>query len=56
MRFDLKFEIPEEMITEEVNRMYNEFAEQIKMQGIDINTYLQMLKMDENKLKCKELT
>ncbi len=46
-----KFEVPEEMVTEEVNRMYNEFAEQIKMQGIDINTYLQMLKMDENKLK-----
>ena len=45
------FEVPEEMVTEEVNRMYNEFAEQIKMQGIDINTYLQMLKMDENKLK-----
>ena len=39
------------MVTEEINRMYNEFAEQVKMQGIDISTYLQMLNMDENKLK-----
>ena len=45
------FEVPEEMVTEEVNRMYNEFAEQIKMQGIEISQYLQMLKMDETKLK-----
>ena len=45
------FEVPEEMVNEEVNRMYNEFSEQIKMQGIDINTYLQIIKMDENKLK-----
>ena len=45
------FEVPEEMVTEEINRMYNEFAEQVKMQGIDISTYLQMLNLDENKLK-----
>ena len=45
------FEVPEEMVTEEVNRMYNEFSEQIKLQGIEISQYLQMLKMDETKLK-----
>ena len=45
------FKVPEEMIMEEINRMYNEFSEQVKLQGIDIKQYLEMIKMDENKLK-----
>ena len=46
-----EFEVPEEMVSEETNRMLNEFSEQLKMQGFELNQYLNMLNMDEEALK-----
>lgn len=46
-----EFEVPEEMVEEEINRMMNEFSEQVKMQGFELKKYLEILKMTEESLK-----
>ncbi len=46
-----KFEVPEEMIQDELDRMVREFSEQLKMQGFELTQYLSMVKMDEEKLR-----
>lgn len=45
------FEVPEEMVNDEVDRMVREFSEQLKMQGFEFDQYLQMVRMDEAKLR-----
>ncbi len=39
---NMKIKINEEIIHEEVHRMMNQYAEQLKMQGMDLNTYYQI--------------
>lgn len=46
-----KVDIPEEMLTDEVERMINEFKERLQMQGMDYNMYLQMTGGDENAMR-----
>lgn len=40
-----KIDVPKEMIDDEVERITNEFAQRLQMQGMDINTYINMLGM-----------
>lgn len=42
---EAKIDVPKEMIDEEVERITNEFAQRLQMQGMDINTYINMLGM-----------
>ncbi len=44
-------DIPDEMISEELDNMVGRFAEQLKMQGISIETYYQFTKMTEGDLR-----
>ena len=46
-----KIDIPEEMTNEEVDRMIDDFRNQISMQGMDFDTYLQMIKSSVDDLK-----
>ena len=46
-----EFEVPEEMIQDEVDRMIKEFSEQLRMQGFELSQYLEMIRMDEEKLR-----
>jgi len=46
-----EFEMPEEMIQDEVDRMIKEFSEQLRMQGFELSQYLEMIRMDEEKLR-----
>ena len=48
---DAKMDVPKEMIDEETLRMYDDFSERLRMQGMNIETYLKMLNMDEAKLR-----
>ncbi len=52
---DSKFEIPEEMTEDEVNRLTREFSERLSYQGLNIETYLQYANstMDEFKETLK---
>lgn len=43
-------DIPNEMVDEEVERMNHDFAERLKMQGMNIDTYMKVLGMDQEKL------
>lgn len=45
-----KLDIPKEMVDEEIDRMNHEFAERLKMQGMNIDTYMQVLGMTQEKL------
>ena len=44
-------DVPEEMINEEIDRITNEFSERLKMQGMNLETYLKMLGIDADKMK-----
>jgi len=44
-------EIPDGMIVEETERIFNQFAETLKMQGMEINQYLNMVNKKEEDLK-----
>lgn len=44
-------DIPEEMVNEEVDRLLNRFASQMKMQGISLDLYYQITKSSEEDLK-----
>lgn len=44
-------DIPEEMVNEEVDRLLNRFASQMKMQGISLDFYYQITKSSEEDLK-----
>lgn len=46
-----KFELPDEMVEDEVDRMIREFSEQLKLQGFEFKQYLEMIKMDEEKIR-----
>ena len=43
-------EVPQEMIDDEIDRMNNDFAKRLEMQGMNIDTYMQVLGMTEEKL------
>lgn len=45
-----KMDVPQEMIDEEVNRMNEDFAKRLEMQGMNIDTYMQVLGMTKDKL------
>lgn len=45
-----KMEVPQEMIDDEIDRMNNDFAKRLEMQGMNIDTYMQVLGMTEEKL------
>ena len=44
-------EIPNEMISEEIDRMVEQFNQNLQYQGMNIDTYLKMLNMDLDKFK-----
>jgi trigger factor len=44
-------EIPDVMISNEVERMYNDFANRMKMQGLTLDMYLQLTGQDEAAVK-----
>lgn len=46
-----KFEIPEEMIEDEIDRMVKEFSSQMEMQGFKLDQYLEMIRSDEATLR-----
>lgn len=46
-----KFDLPDEMINEEVERMVKEFTQQLQMQGFELDKYLEMIRSDINGLK-----
>ena len=48
---DVKVEIPEAMISEELDRMVSQYAEHLKMQGISIEQFYQFTNSDEAALK-----
>jgi trigger factor len=48
---NVEVDIPEEMIDEEINRMIDRYAEQLKMQGIDINKYYELTNTSEQQLR-----
>ena len=46
-----KFDLPEEMVEEEIERMLKEFTEQLRMQGFELDKYLEMIRSDIDGLK-----
>ena len=46
-----KMEIPEEMISEECDRIMDDFGHRLEMQGMNVDTYLKMLGIDANEFK-----
>ena len=48
---DVKVEIPEAMISEELDRMVSQYADHLKMQGITIEQFYQFTNSDEKALK-----
>ncbi len=50
---NVKVDIPEEMIDEEVERLLGRFEEQIKMQGISLDLYYKFTKSTEADLKAQ---
>lgn len=48
-----KFEVPEEMIEDELDKMVRNFSEQLSMQGMDINKYLEMINGTVEDLKSQ---
>ena len=48
---DVKVEIPEAMISEELDRMIDQYSQHLKMQGITIEQFYQFTNSDENALK-----
>lgn len=48
---NVEVDIPEEMVTEEVNRLMGRFEEQMKMQGISLELYYQITQSTEEDLR-----
>lgn len=48
---NVEVDIPEEMVTEEVNRLMGRFEEQMKMQGISLELYYQFTQSTEEDLR-----
>ena len=48
---DSKFEIPEEMSSDEVNRMVKDFEDKLKYQGLNLKDYLKFLGKEINEFK-----
>lgn len=48
---DVKVEIPDVMINEELNRMVKQYEETLRMQGISLEQFYQFTNSDESKLK-----
>lgn len=48
---DSKFEIPEEMTNDEVNRMVKDFEDKLKYQGLNLKDYLKFLGKEINEFK-----
>lgn len=48
-----KFEVPEEMITDECDRIYEEFSRRLQMQGMDIKEYLKVISKTEEEIKAE---
>ncbi len=46
-----KIDVPKEMIDEEIERIYHDFSERLKMQGMNVDTYIKFLGTTEEKLK-----
>lgn len=46
-----KFELPEEIVNDELDRIYKEFSSRLSMQGLDIENYLSVMKTTEEDLK-----
>lgn len=46
-----EIDVPEPMITSQVNQMYSDYAQRLQSQGIPIDMYLKYQKTDEAKLK-----
>ncbi len=46
-------DIPEEMINEEINRLFGRFEEQLKMQGISLDLYYQMANIKEEDIRSQ---
>ncbi len=47
---NMNIELNEEIVDEEIHRMINQYAEQLKMYGMDINEYFKMTGMSEETL------
>lgn len=47
---NMNIELNEEIVDEEIHRMINQYAEQLKMYGMDINEYFKMTGMNEETL------
>ncbi len=45
-----KMDVPKEMIEEEIDRMNKDFSRRLEMQGMNIDTYMQVLGMTKEKL------
>ena len=50
---NIKVEIDDEIVNEEIDRMMGQFEEQLKMQGIGLDMYYQITKSDENALRTQ---
>ena len=50
---NMKIELNEEIVDEEIHRMINQYAEQLKMYGMDINEYFKMTGMNEETLHAQ---
>lgn len=48
---NVKVDIPEVMINEELDRMVNQYAETLKMQGLSLEQFYQFTNSDESKLR-----
>ena len=46
-------DIPEEMVSEEVDRLMGRFEEQMRMQGVSLDLYYQFTNSDEKKLRAE---
>jgi len=48
---NVEVDIPEEMVEEEIDHMIHQFEEQLKMQGLSLQMYLQFTQSDEKALR-----
>lgn len=46
-----KFELPDEIVADETDRIYKEFGSRLSMQGLDITNYLKVMNTTEEDLK-----
>ena len=50
---NVEVDIPEEMVSDEIDRLMRRFEEQMKMQGISLDLYYQFTKSDEAQLRSQ---